>query len=281
MKIAYFDCFSGVSGDMILGALIDAGFDLREIESELGKLKICGYKIKTERTDRKGISGTKFSVDVIERNVQRRLKDIIKIVEESNIDDGIKRLSKKIFEELAIIEAKIHNKNVGEMHFHEVGGLDSIIDVIGSVIGIKKLGIENCLKEYLKSSRPYLGICLGLQLLFSEGYEYGVAKGLDIIEGTVKMFSKEVKIPHMGWNQVRVTSGAEMFEGIENDSYYYFDHSYYAVPARTEYISGTTEYGISFTSAIQVGNMWGVQFHPEKSSTIGMKLLSNFVKNAC
>lgn len=146
---------------------------------------------------------------------------------------------------------------------------------------IERLGLLEPLKEYLNSSRPYLGICLGMQLLFQESYEHGKTRGFGVIEGVVKRFSPEVKIPHMGWNQVRVTSGAEMFEGIENDSYYYFDHSYYAVPERNEYISGTTEYGISFTSAIQVGNMWGVQFHPEKSSTIGVKLLSNFVKNAC
>ncbi|MBU2534548.1 MAG: nickel pincer cofactor biosynthesis protein LarC [Chloroflexi bacterium] len=142
MKIAYFDCFSGVSGDMILGALIDAGLDIRELESELGKLKISGYKIKAEKTVRKGISGTKFSVDIIEQNARRRLKDIVEIVDQSELDDDIKGLSKKTFKELAMVEAKIHGKSIEEIHFHEVGGLDSIIDVIGSFIGIKKLGIE-------------------------------------------------------------------------------------------------------------------------------------------
>jgi uncharacterized protein (TIGR00299 family) protein len=142
MRIAYFDCFSGVSGDMIMGALVDAGLDLEELELELGKLKVSGYKIKVEKTVRGGISGTKFNVDVAKRVVKRRLKDIVEIVEQSNLEDDIKRLGKKIFEELAIIEAKIHNKNVEETHLHEVGGLDSIIDVFGSLIGMKKLGIE-------------------------------------------------------------------------------------------------------------------------------------------
>jgi len=142
MKIAYFDCFSGVSGDMILGALIDAGLDIQELESELGKLKISGYKIKTEKTARKGISGTKFSVDIIEQNVKKRLKDIVEIVDQGDLDDDIKDLSKKTFKELAMVEAKIHGKSIEEIHFHEVGGLDSIIDVIGSLIGMKKLGIE-------------------------------------------------------------------------------------------------------------------------------------------
>ena len=142
MKIAYFDCFSGVSGDMILGALLDAGLDIQELESELGKLKISGYKIKTEQTARKGISGTKFSVDVIEQNARKRLKDIVEIADQSDLDDDIKDLSKKTFKELATVEAKLHGKSIEAIHFHEVGGLDSIIDVIGSFIGIKKLGIE-------------------------------------------------------------------------------------------------------------------------------------------
>jgi uncharacterized protein (TIGR00299 family) protein len=142
MKIAYFDCFSGISGDMILGALLDAGLDLKELESELGKLKISGFKLRMEKTIRKGISGTKFSVDINEHRVERHLKDIIEIVDQSDLGDEVKNLSKKIFKELATVEAKIHNKSIKEIHFHEVGGLDSIIDVIGSVIGIKKLGIE-------------------------------------------------------------------------------------------------------------------------------------------
>jgi len=142
MRIAYFDCFSGVSGDMILGALLDAGLDRRELESELGKLKISGYKIKAEKTARKGISGTKFSLDIIEQNVERSLKDITRIVDQSDLDDDIKDLSKKTFQELATVEAKIHGKSINEIHLHEVGGLDSIIDVVGSFIAVKKLGIK-------------------------------------------------------------------------------------------------------------------------------------------
>ena len=142
MKIAYFDCFSGISGDMILGALLDAGLDIRELEAGLGKLKISGYKLKAEKTARKGISGTKFSVDIIEQDVERRLKDIAEIIDQSDLDDDIKDLSKNTFKELAMVEASIHGKSIDEIHFHEVGGLDSIIDVVGSLIGIKKLGIE-------------------------------------------------------------------------------------------------------------------------------------------
>jgi len=152
MKIAYFDCFSGVSGDMILGALIDAGLDVRELELELGKLKLSGYKLKAEKTTRKGISGTKFSVEAAEQNAKRSLKDIVAIVDRSDLDDDVKALSKKTFQELATVEAEIHGKDVEEVHFHEVGGLDSIIDVIGFIIGIKKLGIEA-----VYSSRIHVG----------------------------------------------------------------------------------------------------------------------------
>lgn len=142
MKIAYFDCFSGISGDMILGALIDAGLSVQGLESELSKLKISGFKLRVKKTLRGGISGTKFSVDTNEPPVERHLKDIIEIIDQGDLGHDIKNSSKKIFKELARIEAKIHNKSIEEVHFHELSGLDSIIDVIGSVIGINKLGIE-------------------------------------------------------------------------------------------------------------------------------------------
>ena len=142
MKIAYFDCFSGVSGDMILGALIDAGLDLRELEAELAKLAIPGYTIKAERTARRGIAGTKFSLDVTDRSSERKLKDILQIVDQSELDEDVKDLSKQIFEELATVEATIHGESTEDIHLHEVGAFDSIIDVVGAVIGLKKMGVE-------------------------------------------------------------------------------------------------------------------------------------------
>ena len=162
MKIAYFDCFSGISGDMILGALIDAGLDIQDIESELAKLKISGYNLKTQRVVKKGISGTKFIVEIIEQNIERKLKDIVEIVDQSDLSEDIKDLSKKIFKELATVEAKIHNKNIEEIHFHEIGGLDSIIDIIGSVIGIKKLGIEAIYSSKIHVGRGFVKCQHGL-----------------------------------------------------------------------------------------------------------------------
>lgn len=142
MRIAYFDCFSGISGDMILGALVDAGLDLGELESELGKLHLPGYQLAAEKVTRKGISGTKVSIEVQEGHGKRHLKDILESIEQSPLEDNIKSTSRRIFEELATTEAKIHDKQPKEVHFHEIGGLDSIVDVVGSLIGLKKLGIE-------------------------------------------------------------------------------------------------------------------------------------------
>ncbi|MEN6317976.1 MAG: nickel pincer cofactor biosynthesis protein LarC [Syntrophaceae bacterium] len=143
MQIAYLDCFSGISGDMILGALIDAGLDLHQLETELNKLKIGGYTLKAEKTIRQGISGTKFSVDADSDHVERRLRDIEEIIDYSDLDDDIKNSSKEIFRILAFAEAKIHNCNPGDVHFHEIGAVDSIIDIVGALIGFKILGIES------------------------------------------------------------------------------------------------------------------------------------------
>lgn len=153
MKILYFDCFSGVSGDMILGALIDAGLDIAELEAELAKLNVPGYKIGAEKTARNSISGTKFSVEVSgEHHPKRNLGDIVQIIDRSALDEDIKEQSKKTFTNLAAVEAGIHGESIEEIHFHEVGALDSIVDVIGAFIGIKKLGIEA-----VYSSKMHLG----------------------------------------------------------------------------------------------------------------------------
>lgn len=152
MKIAYFDNFCGISGNMVLGALIDLGLDIQELEAELKKLKLSGYRIRAERVLRKGISGIKFSADTEKEKVQRNLRDIVYIIEESKLDSDIKELSKKAFSELAKAEAGIHNKDIDQIHFHEIGATDSIIDIIGAFIGIKRLGVASAY-----SSKVHLG----------------------------------------------------------------------------------------------------------------------------
>jgi uncharacterized protein (TIGR00299 family) protein len=141
LKIAYFDCFSGVSGDMILGALVDAGLEVSELEAELSQLPVRGFRLQAEKTTRCGIPGTKLSVITEEHRTERHLPDINEIIDRSALSDDIKDSSRKIFAELAGVEAAIHQKSVDEVHFHEISGLDSIVDVVGSLVGLKKLGL--------------------------------------------------------------------------------------------------------------------------------------------
>ncbi len=143
MKIAYFDCFSGISGDMIIGALIDLGLDIKFLERELKKINLDNYRIESKKTIKNGISATKFSVIASKHHhEERNLAEINKIIGNSKLDKEIKDIIKKIFLKIAQAEAKIHNKPIDKIHFHEIGSIDTIIDVAGAVIGFKKLGIE-------------------------------------------------------------------------------------------------------------------------------------------
>ncbi len=144
---------------------------------------------------------------------------------------------------------------------------------------LKRLAILSALVDAVQNGIPFLGICLGLQLLFSESEEHGICQGLNIVPGKVKKITGDVKIPHMGWNQVKLKIKNEklkIFEGISDESYFYFVHSYYVEPTDKNVIISTTEYGSEFVSAVHQDNVWGVQFHPEKSAKIGLRLLENF-----
>src|SRR3989344_4729621 len=144
MKAAYFDCFSGISGDMLIGALLDLGLDFNNLKKELGKLNLKKYKIEAKKIVKNGITATKF--DVIENHKhypeERSISEINNIIDDSRLDNKTKNTIKKIFLRIANAEAKIHNKPIDKIHFHEIGAIDTIIDVAGAVIGLKKLGIE-------------------------------------------------------------------------------------------------------------------------------------------
>jgi uncharacterized protein (TIGR00299 family) protein len=145
MKIAYFDCFSGASGDMILGALMDAGLPLEKLKTELAKLKLSHYDLKVEKVTKKGIAGSQAVVVIEEdhhHHHHRHLSDIRNIIENSDLERDIKEKSIRIFTRLAEAEAKVHKTTVEQIHFHEVGAMDAIIDVVGSVAGLTALGIE-------------------------------------------------------------------------------------------------------------------------------------------
>jgi len=142
MVVAYFDCFSGIAGDMILGALIDAGFKVSVLEKELKKLDLTGYRIKTQTVSYNHIAGTDINIEIKEVHSHRSLSDIKNLIKNSELDEQIKKQSISIFQRLGEAESKVHDIPIEEVHFHEVGAVDAIIDIVGSVIGIKNLGIK-------------------------------------------------------------------------------------------------------------------------------------------
>ncbi|MCI0528378.1 MAG: nickel pincer cofactor biosynthesis protein LarC, partial [Nitrospira sp.] len=142
MKVAYFDCFSGASGNMILGALLDVGLPLEELQAELNKLPFSGYKILVNKVQRKGVFGTHVEVKTQEEPEHRHLSDILDLLDRSTLIPMLKDQAKQIFLRIAEVEADIHQMPMEEVHFHEVGAMDSIVDIVGAVCGFHKLGIE-------------------------------------------------------------------------------------------------------------------------------------------
>lgn len=143
---------------------------------------------------------------------------------------------------------------------------------------LSEFNLVNPVKDFISSGKPFLGICLGLQLLFDESEEFGTHEGLKIIRGTVREFSRDMglKIPHMGWNRVFFRKSVPIFKGLEDGSHFYFVHSFYVDPEDSEDVAGETEYGINFTCAVARDNIFALQFHPEKSQEIGLRILKNF-----
>jgi glutamine amidotransferase len=142
----------------------------------------------------------------------------------------------------------------------------------------KKLGdIKETLRSKIEDGTPLLGICLGLQLFF-ETSEEGPGNGLALFKGKTVQLPKTVKVPHMGWNTLNIVKQSELFEGVAENSFVYFVHSLYPVPANKSIVVTQTEYGATFTSAVACKNIYGTQFHPEKSGDLGLKILKNFAK---
>lgn len=141
---------------------------------------------------------------------------------------------------------------------------------------LKKLGLDKVIVGEIKKGKPFLGICLGMQLLFEKSEE-GNVRCLNVLRGTVKKFKKKKKIPQIGWNQVAVRKKTDFLNGIDNN-YFYFVNSFYCLPKDKKVIAGVTNYGEKFASVVQKNNVIGVQFHPERSGSVGFKLLENFVK---
>jgi hypothetical protein len=146
MTLAYFDCFSGISGDMTLGALVDAGVSIDALRTELARLDLAGYELKAEKVKRGGIAATKVHVVIQEQSRKpRHLADIVKLIEGSSLSLAVRTKSSGIFKRLADAEAKVHATTPDHIHFHEVGAVDAIVDIVGSVIGLELLGITKVL----------------------------------------------------------------------------------------------------------------------------------------
>ena len=146
-----------------------------------------------------------------------------------------------------------------------------------SAAAAKLDAVKEELVDAVKSGIPVFGICLGLQLFFPESEE-GAGKGLALFEGKNVRLPNSVKVPHMGWNTLRMVKQNEILDGVDDESYVYFVHSLYPVPIDKEIVCAQTDYGATFTSAIAAKNVYGTQFHPEKSGDVGLRILKNFAK---
>jgi glutamine amidotransferase len=144
-------------------------------------------------------------------------------------------------------------------------------------------GLEPVLRDVIGAGRPLLAICVGMQVLLTDSEEFGLSPGLGIIEGHVRRFPEahaartpRLKVPHMGWNQLRIRRSCPLLEGIPDGAFTYFVHSYYAMPATPDVVVASTEYGLDFAAVLWRDNLYATQFHPEKSQTYGLRLLRNF-----
>lgn len=166
----------------------------------------------------------------------------------------------------------------GPDEIREAGGvvLPGVGAFADAMKSLEERGLTGVIKEVAASGKPFLGICLGMQLLFEESEEGERVPGLALLKGRVRRLPPGLKVPHMGWNQVEVARPAPIIRGVQDGSAFYFVHSYYVDPLETDVITTWTEYGIKFASIVAKNNIFGIQFHPEKSSNLGLHILKNF-----
>ena len=156
-------------------------------------------------------------------------------------------------------------------------GVGSFGDAMGR---LKSYGLDSVLKSFAGSGKPFLGICLGLQLLFEDSEESPGVEGLGILKGHVLRIPKSegLTVPQIGWNDLKLSSGTRLFDGVKDGSFVYFVHSYYLKCEEEDAVAATTEYGVTIHAAVEKKNIFACQFHPEKSSAAGLKILDNFLK---
>jgi glutamine amidotransferase len=182
----------------------------------------------------------------------------------------------KIGEKVTIVSKPEEISNYDKLILPGVGAFGDAME------HLTQNGMDKAIKEFAKSGKPLLGICLGMQLLLESSDEFGDHEGLGLIPGIVRKFDTSrfktpLKVPHMGWNELFVKKQSALFNGLEDEIYLYFVHSYHAI-CEEQYTIGETEYGYSFASAINKDNIYGFQPHPEKSHENGLKILKNFIQ---
>ncbi len=166
--------------------------------------------------------------------------------------------------------------------WHDVESSDGVVlPGVGafkdSMDAMQRSDLAKAIKAYIASGKPFLGVCVGLQMLFSESEEFGVSKGLDVFKGRVVKFPEGQKVPHMGWNQISIKKDLNpLLRGLNDGDHLYFVHSYYVVPEDKGIIAAQSNYGVDFTCMVWEKNVFGTQFHPEKSQAVGLRIYENF-----
>lgn len=166
---------------------------------------------------------------------------------------------------------------------HVLRGADALVlPGVGAfaacMTGLKSRGFDGLIRERVAEGIPLLGVCVGMQMLFEESDEFGKTAGLGLLPGRVRRFSDELLVPQVGWNQVHRLHDNPLLEGVEDQAFFYFVHSFYCEPADPTIVVGETDYGLAYASVVARGNIFGVQFHPEKSQAAGLRLLGNFAR---
>ena len=180
---------------------------------------------------------------------------------------------KKLDLKFKVCKSQFDCENVDQLILPGVGAFKDFMEKI------KTNKVDKILDDKLSKNVPILGICVGFQVLFDKSYEFGENKGLSYLSGDIESFenySKSIKIPHVGWNECKILNNNKLFEDIENNSDFYFTHSYLLKNVNKDLILTETNYGTNFVSSVKFKNIYGVQFHPEKSQSNGLKLLKNF-----
>ncbi len=175
------------------------------------------------------------------------------------------------YDDVKIFDDSSMAKNFDKLILPGVGAFQD------AIFNLKQQKFDIAIKEHIEKDKKLLGICLGMQLFFDKSYENGIHNGLSILKGDIVKLNIKEKVPHMGWNSLNIKEGFSMYTGIPSGAYVYFDHSYY-LETEEDFVNGTTFYGKEFQVSVEKGNIFGVQYHPEKSGEVGLNILRTFAK---